>query len=385
MKLFVFCFITCILCGCRSMTYDDESCENIKEILINPEEVEAFWDLSVRLNDSVDIISLEVTDECLISAIGKFEYYKDYIFISDRTNAKIFMFSSTGKFIKSIGNFGKGPGRYSSLGDFSFKGDSIVVQDAFNDSYIIYDFFSDAYREVSCDVHGVEFVLFDNIAYVISNYYQSKYGSYNLFCYDFNTGNLIEPGISFQEEWTKLRSAYGLKRYSDKYNDTGLLIYPLNDTIYTINKEGVFPSYLVHFTERSLPEELNIKNEELYRYVHKNRYLKGLEFVQHTENYLLGYYIDGNFRYILYDKRTSKVVVGKQMIFNALGGIPVYDFATADNNVFFALYSSDFLLSYWSVVKDKCKSHYNKEKMDLLVSTINEDSNPVLLKWYLKN
>ena len=191
MKLFVFCFITCILCGCRSMTYDDESCENIKEILINPEEVEAFWDLSVRLNDSVDIISLEVTDECLISAIGKFEYYKDYIFISDRTNAKIFMFSSTGKFIKSIGNFGKGPGRYSSLGDFSFKGDSIVVQDAFNDSYIIYDFFSDAYREVSCDVHGVEFVLFDNIAYVISNYYQSKYGSYNLFCYDFNTGNLI--------------------------------------------------------------------------------------------------------------------------------------------------------------------------------------------------
>ena len=113
--------------------------------------------------------------------------------------------------------------------------------------------------------------------------------------------------------------------------------------------------------------------------------MKGLEFVQHTENYLLGYYIDGNFRYMLYDKRTSKVVVGKQMIFNALGGIPVYDFATADNNVFFALYSSDFLLSYWNVVKDKCKSHYNKEKMDLLVSTINEDSNPVLLKWYFKN
>ena len=56
-----------------------------------------------------------------------------------------------------------------------------------------------------------------------------------------------------------------------------------------------------------------------------------------------------------------------------------------EENVFFALYSSDFLLSYWNVVKDKCKSHYNKEKMDLLVSTINEDSNPVLLKWYFKN
>ena len=125
-KILLLLLIICFLEGCSSERRKYISDREIKEIIINPEKTEDYLDISEVLSDSIDIIPLEVTENCLISDIKKLEFYKNRIFISDRINAKIFVFDSEGNFLRSIGKQGRGPGEYSYMGDFSFKGDSVM-------------------------------------------------------------------------------------------------------------------------------------------------------------------------------------------------------------------------------------------------------------------
>lgn len=88
MVIFLLLIIACLLGGCSSKPNGMIQNEDIKEILINPDKVEAYLDLS-EIVDSMEIIPLETTEKCLISEIDRIEIYQDLIYVSDRTNAKI--------------------------------------------------------------------------------------------------------------------------------------------------------------------------------------------------------------------------------------------------------------------------------------------------------
>lgn len=74
--------------GCFSSSDKYVPNEGLNEILIDPEVVEEYLDLSEILQDSIEIIPLETTEQCLISDIKQIELYKDKIFVSDKGNAK---------------------------------------------------------------------------------------------------------------------------------------------------------------------------------------------------------------------------------------------------------------------------------------------------------
>ena len=198
-KILLLLLIICFLEGCSSERRKYISDREIKEIIINPEKTEDYLDISEVLSDSIDIIPLEVTENCLISDIKKLEFYKNRIFISDRINAKIFVFDSEGNFLRAIGKQGRGPGEYSYMGDFSFKGDSVIIQDLSRKKYIVYDLYSSGYREILYDLYHLEVVVFDSIAYFISNYEQSKYGAFNLAKFDLDKSEIVSLGIPFDK------------------------------------------------------------------------------------------------------------------------------------------------------------------------------------------
>lgn len=384
MKLFFLLCVACGFWGCNSNNKENTTLEQINEILIDPEKVEASLDLSCIFTDKIDIIPLEVTEECLISEIKRLEYYKNKIFISDGANARIFVFNIQGKFLKSIGRQGMGPGEYSYMGDFSFKGDSIIIQDFWKNKYIAYDLSSEGYREIPCSMHHLEIVSFSDTSYLVSNYNQSEYGYFNLYRFNLNNSAIISTEIPFEKKEID-KSSYGLRRYASKFEDTAMLIYPLNDTIYTLTKNLVTPTYVIHFTSRKLPENLDIIDKEmLYTYVHKNKFLKGWEFMQNSRNYLLGYYIDENFRYCIYDKQKNEIRVGKQLKMKEIGDIAFYDFYTTNDDDCFFILDADYLSNNWKYTREKCTNIDYKSKLDSIVSTLNEDSNPVLFIRHFK-
>lgn len=164
-----------------------------------------------------------------------------------------------------------------------------------------------------------------------------------------------------------------------------MLIYPLNDTVYTLNKETVFPSYVIHYTSRNLPSEVNVSKENIYRYVHENKYLKGWEFMQNSQNYMLGYYIDNGFKYFVYNKRNSNIRVGQWLKIGSLSELIFSDFyTTTDNQLYFIQYAA-VLSSNWKLTRAKSTNEHFKNKMDAIVASLNEDANPVLFKCHFKN
>ena len=106
MKNIILLFLCLLFGGCFSSSDKYVPNEGLNEILIDPEVVEEYLDLSEILQDSIEIIPLETTEQCLISDIKQIELYKDKIFVSDKGNAKIFVFTTTGHFLNSLGRQG---------------------------------------------------------------------------------------------------------------------------------------------------------------------------------------------------------------------------------------------------------------------------------------
>lgn len=169
MKNIILLFLLLLLGGCFSSPDKCVPDEGLNKILIDPEVIEEYLDLSEILQDSIEIIPLETTEQCLISEIKQIELYKDKIYVSDKGNAKIFVFTATGHYLNSLGKQGMGPGEYSRLGNFTFKSDSILIQDLYRNKYIAYDLYTNSHREIPYDVYHKDIVSFGNIAYLVSN------------------------------------------------------------------------------------------------------------------------------------------------------------------------------------------------------------------------
>lgn len=368
-----------LLGGCNSSSEKSASNKDLVEIVINPEEDNDFLDLSDVLSDSIEIVPLETTEECLMSNVRQIELYKDKIYVLDERESKVYVFSTSGCYLHSIGRKGRGPGEYSILSCFTIMEDSMIIQDQYSHKFVVYDLNGNSCREIPYGAYHLEIMSFDNIAYLISNYWQSSYGNINLFKFDFNTSSVISSEISFAEK-EKAKVGYGLIRYSSRYVDEATLIYPLNDTIYTLKKDVVYPSYVIRFTARNLPENLDVDSDELFRYVRKNRYLKGLDYLQNAKDYLLGYYLENSVKYFLYDKKNASVRIGKWLRIGLLGNMFVHYFYTTANGELYIIQDSGMFSTNWKSMGTYCTNSYYREKIDSIVSKIGDDSNPILIK-----
>ena len=76
----------------------------------------------VSVNDlfeSIELVQLETTDECLIAHATKIIFYNDRYYVFDVRQQAIFCFNSAGKFVFKISNRGQGPEEYLNLEDFN--------------------------------------------------------------------------------------------------------------------------------------------------------------------------------------------------------------------------------------------------------------------------
>lgn len=84
-----------------------------------------FQDLFVR--DKT--IQLEANENCIIGIIDKIIKIESHskIIVIDFRNSEVFLFSLSGKFIKRVGNTGKGPGEFKKLKSVTYYDDKIYI------------------------------------------------------------------------------------------------------------------------------------------------------------------------------------------------------------------------------------------------------------------
>lgn len=93
------------------------SCKRTEEKLIEIINVNPLRTDSTGLSEiasGIKKIMLETNDSCLITGIQEIEQSANYIFINDG-GKRVLQFDIAGKFIRQIGNEGRGPGEYMSI------------------------------------------------------------------------------------------------------------------------------------------------------------------------------------------------------------------------------------------------------------------------------
>jgi hypothetical protein len=108
--------IVCFLFSCNKKSQKEALHTNK---IISAETISSEDFLLSSITDSVSFVPLETTDECLIKNIDKLYWINDTVFIFDKYgNNNILVFDGAGRFIRTIGAKGNGPGEYIQLNDF---------------------------------------------------------------------------------------------------------------------------------------------------------------------------------------------------------------------------------------------------------------------------
>jgi len=129
-KLVFFSFTIVLISACSSSVRPIHSDEVIQIVFDAKNPFTDFYASS--LFHSPKTIILETTKESLIGTINSLQVFDNKIFILDGYMAKkLFIFDMNGKFISQIGNFGKGPGEYIDISDFTINVDEkhIYIRD----------------------------------------------------------------------------------------------------------------------------------------------------------------------------------------------------------------------------------------------------------------
>ena len=108
--------------------------------------------------DSILIIPLETTEECLINRVNSVNFYDSLIIVADRGRG-VMVFSEKGKYLYNIGEIGRGPEEYTSLNKCYVNNELgiVFVIDGANRKLLRYNIDGKFFSDISIPYHTGDF------------------------------------------------------------------------------------------------------------------------------------------------------------------------------------------------------------------------------------
>lgn len=382
MKNVYLLFVIIVLSGCKETTVSNMG---IRECVIDVNKSQEKLDISNLFTDELEVVPLETTEECLISNMLKVQFAHDYIYVSDQVAQCVFQFSSSGKFVRSIGHRGESPIDYSSMGDFIVTDNYIYIQDLYKNKILCYDLNGIFIEAFSLGDIGIDEMinLGNNVLYCVSNYRNYKNGCFNLYKLDLLTRKM-KGLIPADAKVAEKQSAWGLNRYSSKNGNSALIIYPLNDTIYSLANDSVTPQMIVRFSERSIPESMRYQNV-METMEQSSDYILGMDNIKNTDKYIFFEYGDGAMHKnaILHKERFSSETTDR-FVLEKWGGLYISNFET-QNNEFYLIQPASFFKKSWDAIysKENFKNDDCRRLFEKLYNGLHDDDNPIIFKLHM--
>ena len=112
-----------------------------------------------ELFDSCYFVPLETTEESLLSEITQIKFLNEMIVIRDNKTKKVVLFSRDGKFLRNIGNAGRGPAEYMGLAeiDVDSKNNHIFILDNTAKRILTYDLQGNLINDFNLKVYAIPF------------------------------------------------------------------------------------------------------------------------------------------------------------------------------------------------------------------------------------
>lgn len=210
-----------------------------------------------QIASKVEYVRLETNEKCLIYYYAEYYFTDDYIFVSNKDH--ILKFTSDGKFVKKIGNPGRGPGEILSIEHMSVipEKKNIIVHDV-QHKLIYYSFDGNLIKTVNIPQGPVYLKVMKDGNYIAI--YQAG-GAHDKYTHTLvnESGDIlssVKNDIPLRNQirtGTLALSPSFIPFYT--YQNRYYLKSVYNDTIYVINSNKIVPSYSINLGKFRLPLE----------------------------------------------------------------------------------------------------------------------------------
>ena len=250
--------LSLLLIGCQSDN------KNVHKSNIETINIDKPISLSIEeLIEDFDTIRLEATDHSLVSDIRYIRIMNDKLYVTDKTEATVFIFTMDGKYISKICNQGQGPKEYLRISRLEVDpiNHKILITDGFSRKLLIYDESGKQSEVIQTDFFPMHFVSdksqrrmhLNSGSFMLDLSRNEISNNHNIRIID-GEGNTEN---SFLEDDTPQRIDI-INGASTSYTDNGELLYMpmLSNIIYRIHENEAIPEYeLIPRNKSTLTQE----------------------------------------------------------------------------------------------------------------------------------
>ena len=304
MKIYYFLtLVSFLLISCSNEKKQDD----LLEIPIDAHQNDLL--LLSEIAEEITEIELELTDESILSPdyINRIIISENEVFIENMT--KIYVFSRKGKFIRTIGSRGQGPGEYTYITNMAMDEKNKRLFVISSPKIICYDFYGKFLKEVilfSGAIHDINYINGELLLLTNSN------------CYDSSEFDLCPTLYRLDDEFRIVDSCRIMSLYRPKSaarssadfilkNDKSVFLYYGDFSFITNNnlREKILSDTLYLFKNNHIVPDLKLKfkNDGADKFIH-------LLNIYRSSRYIFALYFNYNFRQIryhyCYDTKTKK-------------------------------------------------------------------------------
>ena len=424
-----------VLLGCSSNKKQEPISKSGVPVINLSEDVSTVPSLLLsEAAEKLEIVSLEMTDESVLSDITEMQVTDHNIWIDHGREFYIYRFSRTGKFLNKIGSIGQGPGEYTTYSTFLVDEDKKEVYIIANTNGVLaYDFEGNFKRKI-VDIQTI-LQLFSSVydQYILNN--QKFFATQNFALYrpidkdslwsfvslgdDFQKKKYFKNPAHVGREEQIIANRANMDRMvnywreyltsMDTYNAQLTLKYPDTDTIYCYDDatNQLSPQYAIFTDEEKGDYEathLWFKDRKSFDYFSIFSYYPTKDFI-----YLIGSKGEEVYTYC-YNKKDGSVRLQKRQSAITERDVPWFSFPLRQMKRDFVLDNDlgggDFTVDsrssgkYWIDILepggdenwidiDQIKSstvidESKKKELIQVLESATEDSNPILMIATLK-
>ena len=322
----------------------------ITRIVIDPDKDPETKFLLSELSSEIKYLKLETKPECMLDFIRKVLVDNDLVFILSHTNpaGHLFIFSNTGKFIRQVGNQGRGPGEYSSVSDFTLDRDSKKIY--FIDSMgklFVFDYSGKCLKTEKIGSKPTDITYFNKHLYLLQcwpTYFLNNGFAISIKDLEQKTPDLKlinRKYIKFNKQIQDVMYVHNFWFSGNNQNSISLIESKF-DTLYHISTDGKIEAKYIFDLKNKTPRDLFFVQEyddALTKY-------SSYSLINETDNYIILRVLHRSQFYLyFFNKNTGKLLkqntnMLKQNIYNDYdGGLPFTPRGLVDKNVIFAIQS----------------------------------------------
>jgi hypothetical protein len=317
MKYYIYLFTLITLFSCTE--YKIQRKDNPDLHVIDLDNLESASNLNFSdLFKNVVPLVLETTPNSLIGFINKLHITNDLIIILDNTIAKsIFVFNKEGDFLHKIGSFGRGPGQYIFLADFSVDtlNKIIYVSDSQAQKIHLYNVYSGEFiKSVKLNNNRINWHIHykDGELYTNGGDFRDHENGFLLQRIDANTGKTKEAWFNYAEynKGIDFPSNNGKSPFLQSSGDMKFCTFCM-DTVMSVSGNMIMP--FLTLASRNMVTKKDIENtniNDLYSKMSSlKKYFNLFTYLEFSDFILLQFLRKGGHT-VLYDtkNKTAKFV-----------------------------------------------------------------------------